>query len=101
MAAASAQQMDEIAHQDSIVVAEMGCQLIDEPNLKVFCRDCRKEINKTVSMLSSGVYRCVGCFAKLEVAPDSYQIIKGLGFPIVDPNWKANHEILFLNFLEK
>jgi hypothetical protein len=68
----------------------------------VFCHDCRKEINKTTSILSgNSLYRCVGCFAKLQPSPLSYQVIKSLNFPLLDHNWKAYHEILLLNFLEK
>ena len=75
--------------------------MVEEPQIKVFCKECRKEINKTTSILSDGVYRCVVCFAKAEHPSDSFQVIRPLNYPLADPGWKAMHEVLFLSFLEK
>ncbi len=71
------------------------------PSHKVQCDSCEKDISKFTKVVTGDSDYCVGCFACLEEAPETYQIINKLSFPLFEAEWSAEEELLMFEGLER
>ena len=85
------------------------CQNINNISNKVHCDFCDKEITKHARIIdpqAPDIDVCMNCFMNarenqrhLKTAP--YHVVNKLNFPLFDPNWTAEEELLMLEGLEK
>ena len=65
------------------------------------CDDCKRDISKSTRMLANQKDYCVSCFANLDDYPHFYHAIGKLDFPLFDPKWSADDELLLFEGLKK
>ena len=62
-------------------------QVLSQPNIRVACDICDKNITLSTYLMVEGLDYCVKCFANLESFPEEYSVQNGLNYSFTDADW--------------
>ena len=79
---------EETSHpDDSILVLCPFMQVLSQPNIRVACDSCDKNITLSTYIMVDNMDYCVKCFSNLNPFPDLYSVQNGLNYSLTEIDW--------------